>query len=85
MVVPPKRAPTTVSVQPQRGGLQLGSGVGNQFHRLPQNSIHIGGHANSGAPTVISVGPNELKPPSTTVSLPKQIRSGIDDSLDEDY
>ena len=34
------RAPTTVSVPPQIGGLQQGSGIGDQFHRPLQNSFH---------------------------------------------
>ena len=64
-------APTTVSVPPLRAGVQevgsgLGSttsvqrgyGIGEQFHRPQQNSIHVGGHANNIAPTVMSVGPN---------------------------
>ena len=29
-------APSTVSVPPQRGGLQQGSGIGDQFHRPSQ-------------------------------------------------
>ena len=31
------RAPTTISVPPQIGGLQQGSGIGDQFHRPSQN------------------------------------------------
>jgi hypothetical protein len=59
------RAPTTVSVPPVTGGvqqggsalgvnpnsIQRGSGIGDQFHRPPQNSIHVGGYAENRAPT----------------------------------
>ena len=79
------RAPTTISVPPQIGGVQDGSGIGGQFHRPSQNSINVGGHADNEASTVISVGPNGPKPSSTTVSLPKQDGGGINDSMDEDY
>ena len=46
------RAPTTISVPPQIGGLQQGSGIGDQFHRSSQNSFHGARHdANNRAST----------------------------------
>ena len=33
------RAPTTVSAPPKIGGVQVGSGIGGQFHRHSQNSF----------------------------------------------
>jgi hypothetical protein len=63
------------------GGLQQGSGIGDQFHRPPQNSMHEG---NNRAPTVMNVGPNGPRAP-TTVSVPPQQGSGIDETLDEDF
>ena len=87
------RAPTTVSVPPLTGGVQQGGsalgptpsvnrgfGIGDQFHKTPQNSIPLG---NNRAPTVMSVGPNGPGAP-TTVSVPHQHGSGIDEPLDED-
>jgi hypothetical protein len=92
-------APTTVSVLPLTGGVQhggsalvvnptnsnpTGSGIGDQFHRPWQNSIHVGGHANNRAPTVKSVGPNGPRAP-TTVSVPHQHGSGMDEDFHMDY
>ena len=46
------RAPTTVSVPPQIGGLQQGSGIGDQFHIHSQNSFDGARQdANNRAPT----------------------------------
>ena len=50
------RAPTTISVPPQIGGVQDGSGIGGQFHRPSQNSSDVARHINR-APTTISVPP----------------------------
>ena len=89
------RAPTTVSVPPVTGGvqqggsalgvnpnsIQRGSGIGDQFHRPPQNSIHVGGYAENRAPTTYrEPGPTVRAP--TTVSVPPlryQHGTGIDD------
>ena len=64
--------------------VQRGYGIGEQFHRPPKNSIHVGGHTNNRASTAMSVGSNGTKPP-TTVSVPPQHGSGLDETLGEDY
>jgi hypothetical protein len=94
------RAPTTVSVPPVTGGvqqggsalgvnpnsIQRGSGIGDQFHRPPQNSIHVGGLANNRAPTTYREhGPTVRAP--TTVSVPPhryQHGTGIDETEESD-
>ena len=51
-----KRAPATISVPPQIGGVQDGSGIGGQLHRPSQNSSDVASHINR-APTTISIPP----------------------------
>ena len=61
--------------------IQRGSGIGDQFHRPPQNSIHVGGHANNRAPTTYCKPGPTVRAPST-VSVPplrSQHGSGIDE------
>ena len=85
------RAPTTISVPPQIGGVQEGSGIGDQFHRPLQNIF--GGarqDANNRAPTTYRE-PGPVVRAPTTISIPpvrEQVQHGdgikIDDEDDTD-
>ena len=83
------RAPTTISVPPQIGGVQEGSGIGDQFHRHSQNSFDAARHdANNRAPTTYRE-PGPVVRAPTTNSIPPvregvQHGDGIDEPLDED-
>ena len=69
------RAPTTISVPPQIGGLQQGSGIGDQFHRSSQNSFHGARQdANNRAPTTYHE-PGPVVRAPTTISIPS-VRNG---------
>jgi hypothetical protein len=85
------RAPTTISVPPQIGGVQEGSGIGDQFHRPLQNIF--GGarqDANNRAPTTYRE-PGPVVRAPTTISIPpvgERVQHGdgiqIDDEDDMD-
>ena len=83
------RAPTTISVPPQIGGVQEGSGIGDQFHRHSQNSFDGARQdANNRAPTTYRE-PGPVVRAPTTISIPPvregvQHGDGIDEPLDED-
>ncbi len=85
------RAPTTISVPPQIGGLQQGSGIGDQFHRPSQNSFHGARQdANNRAPTTYHE-PGPVVRAPTTNSIPpvrERVQHGdgikIDDEDDTD-
>ena len=64
------RAPTTISVPPQIGGVQEGSGIGDQFHRHSQNSFDGARQdANNRAPTTYRE-PGPVVRAPTTISVP---------------
>jgi hypothetical protein len=64
------RAPTTISVPPQIGGVQDGSGIGGQFHRPSQNSFDGARQdANNRAPTTYRE-PGPVVRAPTTISIP---------------
>ena len=70
------RAPTTISVPPQIGGVQDGSGIGGQFHRPSQNSFDGARQdANNRAPTTYRE-PGPVVRAPTTISIPP-VREGV--------
>ena len=81
------RAPTTVSVPPQIGGLQQGSGIGDQFHRHSQNSFDGARQdANNRAPTTYHE-PGPVVRAPTTISIPpvrEQVQHGDGIKIDDD-
>ena len=86
-------APSTVSVPSQREGVEQfvnptnhrGGGIGDQFHRPSQNSIHGERHdPNNRAPTKYQE-PGPTVRTSTSVSVPtlrSQHEAGIDETMD---
>ena len=85
------RAPTTISVPAQIGGVQDGSGIGGQFHRPTQTSFYGARQdANNRAPTTYHE-PGPVVRAPTTISIPPvrgQVQHGdglkIDDEDDTD-